>query len=130
MRDIRQDLKERIEAEYARREPLAVALEEIENNIAGLKRLLQAEEDRASGNGAHKAPPSKPSASLEDYLMKMLSKGPKTLQEMRAGAMAAGYFHGSKESPGRAIHGKLLNPLRAKTIVRDDDRKYRLVSKD
>jgi hypothetical protein len=124
MRDIRQDLKERIAAEFARREPHQDALKQIDENVANLQRLLEIEEGR-NVNGAQKTAPSRPTVTLDDYLTKQLGKGPKTLKELTAAAIAAGYFAGSKESPGRAIHGKLLNPMKAGTITRDTDRERR-----
>ena len=52
MRDIRQDLRERIAAEHARREPHQAAIKEIDVNVASLERLLALEEGRSSTNGA------------------------------------------------------------------------------
>ena len=130
MRDIRQDLKERIAAEAARREPLQAAIEQIDQNIDSLTSLLAQEESRASGNGVDKTVHARPTGPLQDYLLRMLGKGPKSLEELRASATAAGYFEGSSESPGRAVHSKLLNPIRAGHVARDEDKKYRLVAKD
>ncbi len=127
MRDIREDLKERIRVEHARREPHQEALKQIDDNIAGLERLLATEESRSNGNGSVAAILPRPAGNLTDYLTKMLKKAPRTLDEMRDAAVAAGYFEGAKESPGRAIHGKLLNPIRAGRVIKDAEGKYHAI---
>ncbi|HKD47499.1 MAG TPA: hypothetical protein VKB67_07415, partial [Rhizomicrobium sp.] len=71
MRDIREDLRERIAAEHAQREPHTEALKQIDRNIADLQRLLEFEEARVSARGAA-APLPRPAASLDDYVWKLL----------------------------------------------------------
>lgn len=126
MRDIREDIKERIRAEHAKREPHQDALKQIDENVATLERLLTFEESRASGNGSARATMPRPAASLVDYVFKMLKKGPKSLDELSEAAVAAGYFEDEKGSPGRIIHGKLINPMRYGTVRKDDEGRYEI----
>jgi hypothetical protein len=195
MRDIRDDLKERITVEERRREPVARMLAGIDANISTLKAALAMEEARAKSATAAAAAtaipvtvsalareeaakqympastaiaaeaaftaaafatgttltslaaaaavtakesvsdfalfrPSlavSPTAPLIGFLMEKLMDGPQSLETLRDAAEAKGYFRTlPNASPGRMVHGAMLNAMRASEVARDDDQKYRL----
>lgn len=131
MRDIRQDLKERIVVEQSRNNGFREALAESDRALDALNQLLAVEESRIAFGGVIKVtpveipkPPDKP---LQDFALEQLRSGPKLLDELREAASAAGYPDDG--SLGRKIHGALLNPIRAGAVQRHD-RAYLLAKKE
>jgi hypothetical protein len=152
MRDIRQDLLERIAAETARKEPLLRAISAIDANLETLNRLLSLEEQRnvvsaagtitgsaivngvtataISSNRNHVMLLTKPTLPLLGFVMEKLLDGPLHRGELAKEAEAAGYFVGLPNvSPGRMVHGALLNAFRAGEVTRTGDGFYSLTGK-
>lgn len=128
LRDITEDLKDRIKAEMAKKEPLETALAAIDKAIKVLTETLALEQSRSMNGAANGVTTARraPEVGLETYIMKALASGPKTLEQLRDSAKEAGYFEGGGAPPGRQVHAKLLNHIVAKRVTRTEDKKYQL----
>jgi len=116
MKDIRQDLKERLVDVDQERVRIQSRLAELTHIESGLKSLLEAEEKRwkPSTETYTLFPPPKPNGSgkysspIAQFIMAALSDGkPKTLADLKKGAQLDGIDFGDKK-PGRSIHFALV----------------------
>lgn len=133
MRDIRSDLKERLEiAENSRGEVEAdykaaiKAAEDrfrqrtaiVEREIAAIRSLLDIE-TRRSGSTADTA--VSPSLPIKEFFVNVVrGSGPTTKPQLRDLADAAGYFK-SGENPGRTTHGHVQSLVRQGVLIKKGD---------
>jgi hypothetical protein len=61
-------------------------------------------------------------ADLDDFLIRAIRRGVSDKDELRDGAIRAGYFTGSVNSPGRVVHARLTNLVRDGKLAKVDDR--------
>ena len=139
MRDIRADLRERLEAAQE-------AEQAARDRVRLLKQMLEAEDARMMvtpngsqarvtitglGTGEDGALTNfseilravgTPTISLDDYLLKAVRRGVSDKDELRDAAIRDGYFppNGTR-SPGRVIHAKLLHLLKDGKLQKNDD---------
>lgn len=110
MRDIRDDLQERVEAAEKKRDDLLAQAKEQEELIATLKRVLELEEAPASrgrpSNGHAAAKP--PEVSASEYILQLVRQRPRTKEEIRDLVEEAGYYP-EAEAIGRAVHFTIVN---------------------
>jgi hypothetical protein len=148
MRDIRADLRERLEAAQD-------AEQAARDRVRLLKQMLEAEEARmavaptlgtsnvtvtgaaaASGNGTatlldavsalHEAASkaiNAPPIPLDDFLVKAVRRGVHDKEELRDTAIRGGYFPNTSHSPGRVVHAKLTNLVRSGVLAYEDPSK-------
>jgi hypothetical protein len=109
MRDIRPDLRERIQARHAAREEAAQKLDEIEDEIEALDALLASEEQRVTIETMVERIHSVPPENLDDFLVKAVERGVSAKTELRDTAIRANYFVLSEKNPGRVVHARLLH---------------------
>jgi hypothetical protein len=144
MRDIRADLRERLEIAQAEAVALDQAAADAEARVDAIKALLEAEEARLatsnvtpdvaeftrrvlSGEGPGPAfqgitpAPVPPEMPMDDFLVKAVKRGVSQKDELRDAAIRAGYFKGSVSSPGRVVHAKLTNLVKDGTLVKVGD---------
>jgi hypothetical protein len=125
MRDIRRDLRERIAAEEQKRERLRRELELLESIIGTYSRLLELEDQKFKGDGPEERQDrSIPQQPLQLFLLSIITHVPKPLDQLREEVEAAGYSFEKDQSPGRVVHGALVNPMRQGSILRDDKGRY------
>jgi hypothetical protein len=130
MRDIRPDLKVRLDDKKAKRLRALAQAEGYEAEIAMLEKLIADEDTRLGpglgrhrGNGHDTDAAPKPSVTLDDFIIKQATSGPKTKVEIGELAVAAGYFKPS-EKPGRTIHARVVNLKRAEKLNELGDGRY------
>lgn len=128
MRDIRQDLHERLAAAKKNRAGIQSELEELDAEANLLSRLLEMEDARARTGSALKALKIVPVLPIADFFVEVIKERPRTKDELRELAQAKGYFAES-DSPGRAVHLTLVNMVRAGRIREREDGKYREAEK-
>lgn len=137
MRDIRNDLKERLESLARQREQLQAQLSEVDQTESGVKSLLRQEEqrygalvltspdeDHANGNGFGRTPLSQ--LILETFKQK--TDRPLMLSDFKKQAERVGFDFGEK-SPGRTLHWALVGLAENGHITvagRGEDRRYSL----
>lgn len=130
LRDIRDDLKERLrialkeaEAISAEFEKEAKALQEryrlslaaAERDQELLAQLLE-NENRRLGVTAQEAAPTAPTMPLDDFFVQQVqTKSPRSKDDLKEAAIKAGYFP-DVTTAGRATHTTLLNITRANRI--------------
>ncbi len=139
MRDIRRDIKERLDVVEQERQRLKARLEEIDEEEQMLQGFLAAENARwhnqqptlftpsPTGNGqVQLAMPS----LVTHFLIKALNDGtPWSLERLKERAEKRGVLLGG-QSPGRTLHGGLLG-LKKRGVVEIVERGvWRLVNKD
>ena len=146
MRDIRQDLQERIALEEARKEPHVRALAVIDANIGTLRQSLRLEEIRhRSGMSENRPlfenvgessqlkpeiPPPAAKLPLIEHLLEILTSGALRMGALRDQAIKSGYFEAFPGvMPGRMVHGALLNSFRRGELTRTSDDSYALTAK-
>jgi hypothetical protein len=122
MRDIRQDLKERLGILEARRSELHSELKEMDEESATVIRLLDIEDRRFPPEQLGQTEPE-PTVALAEFIFTELGKRPLGKDEMRPVAERGGYFKDT-ESPGRVLHLTLVNMERANRIRVREDGKY------
>lgn len=131
MRDIRPDLRVRLDEKKALRLRAMAQAEAYQAEIKMLETLILDEDVRlgsghgrlrVNGHDVGEAVP-KPSATLDDFIIKQAANGPKSKVEIGELAVAAGYFKPS-EKPGRTIHARVVNLERAEKINKLDDGRY------
>ena len=119
MRDIRADLRERLEAEHAAFKVLEEQLAASEDRMVSMQQLLELEEARlASVAISQPNGPVIPTESIDHFLVKAVQRGVSDKEELRDAAIRAGYFTDSKQAPGRVVHAKLMNLLREEQIAK------------
>jgi hypothetical protein len=72
--------------------------------------------------GALNAAATVTGADLDDFLVRAVRRGVYDKDELRDGAIRAGYFTGSINSPGRVVHARLTNLVRDGKLAKVDDR--------
>jgi hypothetical protein len=117
IRDIRQDLRERLRTLEAQRDKLHVELKEAEQQIGVLMHMLEIEDRRF----ADKAPSEvrKPMTKLSDFIYGELGRRRMTKEEVKIVAERAGY-----ENVGRGVHLTLVNMEKSGRIRLVADNKY------
>ena len=138
MRDIAQDLKERLRnvlARYADEEASytearleldakhreAISLLNVEQNA--IEQLLRSELAR-TGSAMEEPVLPKPKLSLVDFLLtKLHADGAMAKEDIRRHAQLAGYF-GDEDAGGRRVHATLMNLVSAGRLHRLPDGKY------
>lgn len=129
MRDIRQDIHERLAADKKTRTTIQSELEKLDAKIDLLSRLLEVEEARIRTTSAVKALKIVPALPVSDFFVEVIKERPRTKDELRELAQAKGYFAES-DSPGRAVHLTLVNMVRAGRIREKENGKYREAAKE
>jgi hypothetical protein len=118
MRDIREDLKERLRNLEADRDKHHAALKGIEENIAMIMRMLDIEDQQFPKHDDTGDAPS-PTKLLSDFIYEELGRRRMAKVEIRTAAEKAGY-----ENAGRAVHLTLVNLQRFQRIRLGPDKKY------
>src|ERR1700686_730000 len=107
MRDIRKDLRERLETVTTERGKLELKLASLQATEAGIKALLRQEEEHFAGLSPNLFPDGGAGlAQLIVHAMKTKSR-PLDLQEIKDEIAKTPYDFGEK-APGRAIHFALV----------------------
>ena len=139
MRDIRNDIKERLDEATARRTKIVAEFEQqqqalvmrrtsalsgLEREIATLQNLFDIESRRmgptVTGPGV---PAHQPTLPLADFIVNTtIQTGPRTKDELRALAERAGYF--PEGIGGRTIHATTMNLLRANKLAEDEHGRF------
>jgi hypothetical protein len=130
MRDIREDLKERIATNNKRRADLKahydVQTKALDDETALLSRLLAFEEHRFRVYRGGREFPA-PTIPLAMFFVETLRKmGPMTKDELRRAAVKEGYFEDDDDG-GRSTHASLLNSERGNRVKRLEDGRYEAV---
>ena len=131
MRDIRRDLRERLEALQEQIHSGHDILADLTRQAEGLAAALTAEERRWDGKAELKSgvwlhetfhiEMNKPTQSLRGFTLSLLSDGePRSLHYLRDRAFNRGYLKGSN-SPGRSMQGVLIGLLRSHLVAKIDD---------
>jgi hypothetical protein len=131
MKDIRPDLRERLERLHQERAIVEMQLEELTAREASLQLLLQEEDERMSvpAEQMHLAEQrnSRSSSPLAQFLLKAFSRQPEcTLRELKDAALKQGIRFGDKNA-GRAIHFALVGMARHGLVQRQRDGKWRVL---
>lgn len=124
MRDIRPDLRERIEARRADRDRILEQLEAYDASIEALEALLASEEARMMTENAKVDIRIVPAMPLDDFLVQAISRGVRAKGELRDSAIRAGYFQDTKQNPGRVVHAKLLHLVKDGKVRLNGKREY------
>jgi hypothetical protein len=130
MRDIRPDLRERLQSVRDKRESLQRALDNLSVQEQMYTKLLAGED------AMFEVPPStlfdgdeaKPQGSpLSQVLLEALKSkpGPATLQELKDSAARQGISFGAKQ-PGRVIHFAMLGMAQHNLVTREGDGRWKL----
>jgi hypothetical protein len=117
MRDIREDLKERLSSLEARRAEHHAALKELDEQAAAVMRMLDMEDRRFPEQKPNGAPA--PTKALTDFIYEELGRRKMNKAEIKVAAERAGY-----ENVGRAVHLTLVNLERFGRISVGSDQKY------
>jgi len=127
-RDIRPDLRERLEEERSNRERAIEKRRKAEaeekeavDNISRLMGLLEREAARF-GEMAPAGDARKPD-SVGDFFIQLMREAPHSKEELRIAAEKAGYFKGP-ENPKRVTHLTITNMERGGRIKRDANDRY------
>jgi hypothetical protein len=108
LRDIRPDLKARLQRALARRDELADQIKGYEIDIDLLTRLIERENLRHQPGESQETPDE----ALSEFIAKTIQMRPMAKDELREYASRAGY-----PVDGRSIHATTVNLLRAGRIV-------------
>jgi hypothetical protein len=134
MRDIREDLQERLEAISADRAALQKQIDALASREASLKMMLAEEESRIRANGAGR--PQLPfdrvalvgGMQITDLIKATLRnhRGRLRFEEVKDQIENMPFdFAGQK--PGRVIHGGLLSLMRTKEVDKDKEGRYGII---
>jgi hypothetical protein len=123
MRDIRDDIKERIAEAKGEEARLDQELEKIITYIADLEALLVAEDARHKANGESVVAAPKPTEDMDKFIVRMAKRQPPTKPEIAVAVQQAGYIKPG-QSAGRVVHGKLLGMVNDKILRLRSDKKY------
>jgi hypothetical protein len=119
MRDIRQDIRERLDLVEARRSSLERALKALNDEADALMRVLEAEDRRF----LREPLATRPDGAMADFIVSEIDKRPLSKDEVLQVLERAGYLDGI-EAPGRSVHLTLVNLRRGGRIRIADDEKY------
>ena len=119
MRDIRQDLRERLTALEQRRDQLQSELRVLDDESTAVIRLLDFEDRRFPSNGLDRAPEQ----PVGDFILGALKARSLTKDEAHDPLVRAGYGQGG-EAVGRMAHLALVNLEKAAKVAIGEDHKY------
>ena len=130
MRDIRQDLKERLGTVFTKRHSLTKELQSLDEQAARIKALLDAEDamwqeiNPPLFEGLNDKTQSSP---LSQVLLDVLraKDGPATLDELKDAAVRRGVPFGDKQ-PGRVIHFAMIGMAQHNLVARHADGRWGL----
>jgi hypothetical protein len=127
MRDIRSDLRERLETVTAEVNKLKAKLSDLETTQAGIKMLLRQEEDHFSSLSSPLFPADEAAtgtglAQLIVHMMRSKNR-PLDLQEIKDEIAKTPYNFGEK-NPGRAIHFALVGMDQNGMVQRLSDKRW------
>ena len=129
MRDIRQDLKERLASVFAKRTSLMKELNEVDEQASMIKALLEAEDSmwREINPPLFEGANEKPSSPLSQVLLDCLRTraGAASLDELKDAAVQRGIPFGGKQ-PGRVIHFAMLGMAQHDLVERTSDGRWEL----
>jgi hypothetical protein len=117
IRDIRQDLRERLRALETQRDKLHVDLKEAEQQIGVLMNMLEIEDRRFPPQAS--SDQQKPTKRLSDFIFEELGRRRMTKEEIKIAAEKNGY-----ENVGRGVHVTLVNMEKSGRIHVVADNKY------
>jgi hypothetical protein len=124
-RDIRADLKERLQANVRERDELKSQYElrykVLEDEAKHLSALLAIEDKRYD----NKDYVERRQGSVADFFMAELSQGPKSKTELRRAAERAGYF-ADTDAAGRTTHVTLINFVRSGRVTKSEEGIYEI----
>lgn len=126
MRDIRSDLRERLDALKEKIRSHEKTLSDLRRQAEGVAELLADEEVRWDGKAVfpHNRPRAAgggpPDIHVRDFTLLALRDGkPRALQYLRDEAVNRGYFHDSN-SPGRSMQAILMGLLRSGLVAKTE----------
>jgi hypothetical protein len=112
MRDIRDDLIERLQASQTEQTRLNYRLKEIEAEMELIRRLVEIEMKRHPSD----EPKNEPEIKISEFVLNGLrERGPATKEQIRVSAEQEGYFK-EGDSPGRTVHAVVTNLARTGKI--------------
>lgn len=117
-RDIRTDLKARLIAATAKRDEQQKLVEELDNEVLLLTKMLD-QEERRFGAAKIEQPPTQ--APLPDFIVESLSRGKMDKDDLRHFAETKGIA-----VDGRSLHATLINLIRAGKIKEVEEGFYDL----
>jgi hypothetical protein len=127
MRDIRNDLRERLQAVGAERMELQAKLSALQGTESGLKALLRDEEERLARQSPSLFPPTESinGSGLRELVHKALQEKnrPADLEEIKNDIARTSYDFGDKK-PGRAIHFALIGLSQTGVVNRLQDGRW------
>jgi hypothetical protein len=134
MRDIRQDLQERLDAIAADRGSLHTQLELLDKKEASVKAMLADEESRIRRNASvhmelpFDRVPLVGGMQMTELIKATLRSGSRrlTFDEVKEEITKTPFDFG-EQKPGRVVHGGLLSLLRTNEITKDADGRYGLL---
>jgi hypothetical protein len=130
MRDIRQDLRERLSSVRTKRESLQRELASVDAQESTISNLLEAEEALWSqvNPPLFEGTEEKPSSPLSQVLLETLKSqsGSASLEELKRSAVRRGVPFGGKQ-PGRVIHFAMLGMAQHKLVERKGDGSWTLI---
>jgi hypothetical protein len=121
MRDIRDDLRERLRTIEDERAALQAAMKAKGDEALAIMQLLDFEDKRFPAESADASPP--PEKPAADFIVDLARDQRLSKDEIRDALERAGYLRGA-ETPGRVVHATLVNLERANRIMVDSDGKY------
>ena len=139
MRDIRADIKERLDAVASSRERLAEQLRELEVDEAALRSFLEAENARwhnkepelfRVGKRLEPRPLDETVSPVTKFLLDTLGDGtPWSLTRLKDHASNKGVVFGG-DSPGRVLHGGLLGLKKRGVVAMIESGIWRLITEN
>jgi hypothetical protein len=127
MRDIRADLKERLNTIAQKRTALQVSLKELETVESGIQYLLQLEDGlfavSQNGNGNH-AIVADTGTELAQFILRTLrgSPQPLSLDDLKEAAVTTTNIDFGDKKPGRVIHWALVGMARHDIVEKRDEK--------
>jgi hypothetical protein len=119
MRDIREDLRERLSSLEAKRAEHHAALKELDEQAAAVMRMLDIEDREFPEQQPKGGPAPTPTKVLSDFIYEELGRRRMNKAEIKVAAERAGY-----ENVGRAVHLTLVNMARFGRVRCGEDKKY------
>jgi hypothetical protein len=133
MRDIRQDLRERLAAIDNDRVVLQNQLDMLSAREASIKAMLADEESRIRANGASNMDlpfervPLVGGMQMTEIIKAVLRGRRLTFDEVKDEVLKTHFNFGDDQKPGRVVHGGLLSLIRTEELTKDADGRYGLL---